>query len=141
MEEDNFNRKQKVAITKERQKYKSGEISWQNYLVQQLGGYSNPVLVNGQEIIELASDEKAFVCMDFVKSGEHVWSVQTTDEFYISKALVRRRDERIPFFNKFYSQSDGPFMFDKVRDESMSTITLAHIDGKFWRMSEYIFSP
>jgi hypothetical protein len=82
-------------------KFRNGK--WKDELVQNLGGYTAPVIVNGIEINELEGFDWESVCycyMDFVKSGRHHYTINSLDKFYLHSTIIRNREQDIVHFNK-----------------------------------------
>jgi hypothetical protein len=41
-----------------------------------------------------------YVYVDFMKAGRHFYTVQNDKDFYLHRAIIKRREEQVVVFNK-----------------------------------------
>ena len=127
----------------------SEKTNWPNNLVENLGGYKKPVIVNGTYFAKQAhsrfSPEDVFVYIDFVKAGRHFYTVNLEDEFYLHRTIVRNRDEQPVLFNKKKWLNGLPDNFDEdcFRDyqEEFEVIKHFESDKHLWKLSQMVKKP
>ena len=76
------------------------DIDWRTKLVQNIGGYHHPMIVNGKafQSYDNQDNDPVYVHMDFIKPGKHVYRVQQGHTSFLHQTIVRNREEElVPF--------------------------------------------
>ena len=82
------------------------DSKWRSFLVNNCGGYKNPVIVNGQVYLKSDLDDSAdiYVFKEFVKSGKQTFAIEFEGKMHISHYAVRHREEEIPMYQRIYKK-------------------------------------
>lgn len=106
-----------TALRKKQSEEASHLLNWTNTLVQNLGGYQKPVIVNGKYFADRTrsriSCDEVYVYIDYVRAGRHYFCVNLEDEFYLHRSIVRNREEQPKLFNKKKWLNGMPENFDE----------------------------
>ena len=81
------------------------ENCWRKELMNIIGGYKHPTIVNGYELLNNANlaESPLYAYFDFVTPGKQFYCVnpaQENQDLYIDHALIKHRNEHIPHHTK-----------------------------------------